>query len=198
MIPELGLKHVIPLSQNFFYHLLLRCWFEVRSTDSDDHSAYDHSAVRAACGSAGHQVVLSQSKALTLISLSACLQEFSFSLPFFKAAATCAISPFLLLPRTTSRAAVCSVASFLGSLNHAWVLHISMFCRVLGVGVKESGGKIHKRKQIRFLNLMKCFLMEPWPLFSKYVQKQKTQSTGVKRNKSYRSNYQYIIGNTNL
>lgn len=145
MIPELGLKHVTPLSQNFFYHLLLRCWFEVGSTGSDDHSAYNHWAIRAASGSAGHQVVLSQSKALTLISVSACLQKFSFSLPFFKTAATCAISPFLLLPRTTYRAAVCSVASFLGSLNHAWVLHMSMFYRVLGVEVKENGGEIHKR-----------------------------------------------------
>lgn len=85
---------MILLSQDFFHYLLLRCGlsFEVGSAGSDDHSAYDYSVLRTASRIAEHQVVLSQSTALAVVSLLAC-PRILFSLPFFKAGATCVISP---------------------------------------------------------------------------------------------------------
>ena len=124
---------MIPLSQDFFYYLLLRCWFsfEVGSAGSDDHSAYDYSALSAASWIAEHQVFLSQSMALTVVSLLACPQEFRFPFPSSKQELPVS---FLLLPGTTSRAAVWSISSFVGPLKQAYVLHRSVYYHILGEG----------------------------------------------------------------
>lgn len=105
-----------------------------------------------------------------------------FSLPFFKAGATCAI----FLPGTTSRAANSLLSSFFPWPFKTCICptYINVLPHIGGRDKKKCE-KGHKRKQIRFLNLTKYFLVDPQLFFSKHVQKQKVQFTRVEKNKSY-------------
>lgn len=127
---------------------MLRCWFsfEVGSAGSGDHSAYDYSALSAASGIAEHQVFLQ--------SIHGTHSCFPFSLPpgiqvsFPSSKQELPVS-FLLLPGTTSRAAVCSISSFLGPLKQAYVLHISVYYHILGRDKKKCE-KVHRGSKSDF------------------------------------------------
>lgn len=130
-VAELGLK-LIPFSQNFFHHLLfpfqflltqpLKQVWQIQQPFSVRPLSYEgRLQPRRPCG-------WSQSvHSAYPFSFSACLQEFTFSLPFFKVASTCAnTSCTSYLGPPPEELMVCSVPSILGLLKHAWVLNISM------------------------------------------------------------------------
>lgn len=184
---------MIPLSQDFFHYLLLWCWFIFWSGFSwfwwpfsiwllsSQGSLWD-------CRTSGGSQSIHGTHACFPSSLPAGIRVrvrlgIQFPLPFFKAGATCAI----FLPGTTSRAANSLLSSFFpwpfetrirpSYINVYWYMHI-------GGRDKKKREKGPKRKQIRFLNLTKYFLVDPQLFFSKHVQKQKVQFTRVEKNRS--------------